>query len=97
MVHRNMAKLKDIMGNSLEAIKHNRVAIRLGPGMHAQSDRGDFEACRALSKQLVAAGLREQGQAQEHYDAYRALAGKRNILSLSERTRELLEKTRTKV
>jgi tetratricopeptide (TPR) repeat protein len=97
MIHRNIARLADIMGSSLEAVKHNRIAIRLGPGMHAQPERGDIRAYRDLSLQLVATGQTKNGFALEHYDAHRALAGKQNILSLSEKTRELLQKTRTKV
>lgn len=97
MIHRNIAKLRHATGSSLEAVKSNRIAIRLGPGMHAISEKGDFTAYRNLALQLMATGQRESGYAQEHYDAYRALAGKRNILTLSERTRELLIKTRTKV
>lgn len=97
MIHRNIAKLRHALGSSREAVKSNRIAIRLGPGIHATPEKGDFNAYRHLALQLVATGQRESGYAQEHYDAYRALAGKRNILSLSERTRELLQKTRTKI
>ena len=96
MIHRNIAKLRNVMGNGIAAARHNRIAVQLGPGLHAVPEKGDFRAYRALAIQLVATGQREVGFAQEHYDAYRALSGKRMTLSLSEKTRELLEKTRTK-
>ena len=96
MVHRNIAKLQNVLGNSFEAAKNNRIAIRLGPGIHARSDPGDYNAYRALSMQLVSIGQRESGHACDHYDAYRALAGKRKMLALSQKTRELLMRTNTK-
>ena len=96
MIHRNIAKLRCVMGNSIQAVKHNRIAIRLGPGMQCVSEKGDCQAYRRLAVQLVATGQRVSGHAHEHYDAYRALAGKRNVLTFSERTREILQKTRQK-
>ena len=96
MIHRNIAKLRYVMGNSIEAVKHNRIAVRLGPGIHGIADKGDTQAYRRLAVQLVATGQRISGHAHQHYDAYRALSGKSNVLALSDRTREILQKTRQK-
>ena len=96
MVHRNVAKIRDICGNSIEAIKHNRCAIRLGPGiLQGKPDKGDAAAYRALSLQLTGYGQREKGFAHDIYDGYRALSGKQLELKNSNKTKEILLKTNT--
>lgn len=96
MTHRNIAKIRDTCGNSIEAIKHNRCAIRLGPGLRRGiEDKGDAEAYRALSLQLCSFGERERGFAHDIYDGYRALSGKKLELKHSNKTKEILLKTNT--
>ena len=82
-------------GDTRAAVKHNRQAIQLGPGIHGKTSHPDTMAYRNLSRQLVARGLTESGHANAHYDQYRALAGKVNVLPNSQKTRELLIKTKT--
>ena len=96
MAHRNLAKICDTLGNTRDAVKHNRIAIQLGPGVTGVTHHADTMTYRNLSRQLVARGQTESGHANAHYDAYRALANKRNVLANSEKTRELLIRTKTK-
>mmetsp|Transcript_11014 Transcript_11014/g.25575 ORF Transcript_11014/g.25575 Transcript_11014/m.25575 type:complete len:253 (-) Transcript_11014:207-965(-) len=93
--HRNLAKLLDATGNSRDAVKHNRNAIQLGPGVRAGHEKYDTDTYRLLATQLVGRGELQSGHVHEHYDAFRALAGKRYILPNSERTTEILIKTRS--
>ena len=76
-------------------MKHNRIAIQLGPGLAGATSHPDTMTYRNLARQLVARGQTESGYAMQHYDAYRALAYKQNVLPNSQKTKELLIKTRT--
>ncbi|GMI24499.1 hypothetical protein TeGR_g12044 [Tetraparma gracilis] len=96
MAHRNIAKILDTMGNTRDAVKHNRIAIQLGPGVHGVTQHADTMTYRNLARQLVARGQTESGHACAHYDAYRALSFKTNVLANSEKTKELLIRTKTK-
>ncbi|GMI46177.1 hypothetical protein TrCOL_g4022 [Triparma columacea] len=96
MAHRNIAKIFDILGNTRDAVKHNRIAIQLGPGIQGRTHHPDTMTYRNLARQLVARGQTDSGHACEHYDAYRALAYKVNVLPNSEKTKELLVRTKTK-
>eukprot|EP00518_Triparma_eleuthera_P020784 CAMPEP_0197550748 /NCGR_PEP_ID=MMETSP1320-20131121/4232_1 /TAXON_ID=91990 /ORGANISM="Bolidomonas sp., Strain RCC2347" /LENGTH=243 /DNA_ID=CAMNT_0043111159 /DNA_START=170 /DNA_END=898 /DNA_ORIENTATION=+ len=78
MAHRNIAKIFDTLGNTRDAVKHNRIAIQLGPGIHGVTEHADTMTYRNLARQLVARGQTVQGYAMQHYDAYRALAYKQN-------------------
>jgi tetratricopeptide (TPR) repeat protein len=97
MAHRNIAKILDTLGNTRDAVNHNRIAIQLGPGIRGVTEHADTMTYRNLARQLVARGQTESGHANAHYDAYRALAFKQNILANSEKTRELLIRTKTKI
>ncbi len=96
MAHRNLAKVLDTLGNTRDAVKHNRIAIQLGPGLHGVTQHADTMTYRNVARQLVARGQTITGHANAHYDAYRALAYKRNVLANSEKTKELLIRTKTK-
>jgi Flp pilus assembly protein TadD len=95
MAHRNLAKILDTLGNTRGAVKHNRIAIQLGEGVRGGTQYDDTNAYRCLARQVVARGERMEGYAHEHYDQYRALAGKEYVLPNSERTREILKSTGT--
>ena len=92
--HRNLAQVYDVTGNSREAVVHNRRAIALGPGRHGVYEKADAEAYRRVAVQRAGRGETASGHAHEHYDAYRALAGKPFVLPDSERTVELLVKAK---
>ena len=92
--HRNLAQVYDVTGNSREAVVHNRKAIALGPGRHGRYEKADAEAYRRVAVQRAGRGETASGHAHEHYDAYRALAGKPFVLPDSERTVELLVKAK---
>jgi len=96
MAHRNVAKILDTLGNTRDSLKHNRIAIQLGPGKNGVTQHADTMTYRIVARQTVARGQTESGHACAHYDAYRALAYKQNILPNSEKTKELLIKTKTK-
>ncbi|GMH97438.1 hypothetical protein TrVE_jg3236 [Triparma verrucosa] len=96
MAHRNIAKIFDTLGNTRDAVKHNRIAIQLGPGIHGVTQHADTMTYRNLARQLVARGQTVSGHANAHYDAYRALAYKVNVLPNSQKTKELLIRTKTK-
>ena len=96
MTLRNLAKILDTRGNTRDAVKYNRKAIANGPGRHGVTEHADTMTYRNLARQLVARGQTEKGHALEHYDTYRSLAGKVNVLPNSEKTRELMERTKTK-
>jgi tetratricopeptide (TPR) repeat protein len=95
MSHRNLAKILDTRGDTRSAVQHNRQAIQLGPGIRGITDHADTMAYRNLSRQLVARGMTEEGHACAHFDQYRALAKKVNVLPNSQTTAELLMKTKT--
>ena len=92
--HRNLAQVYDVTGNSREAVVHNRRAIALGPGRFGKYEKADAEAYRRVAVQRAGRGETASGHAHEHYDAYRALAGKPFVLPDSERTVELLVKAK---
>lgn len=91
--HRNLAKLFDAIGNARDSFKHNQLAVSCGPGVQLQREYHDTQAYRKLAIQLAEHGHRSDAHA--HYDAHRALAGKRMVLANTEQTKELLERTRT--
>ena len=112
MSHRNLAKILDTLGDTRAAVRHNRIAIQLGPGVlqtqeslskgHEQfglpaPTHADTMTYRNLSRQLVARGMTQEGHANAHYDQYRALGKKVNVLPNSEKTKEVLIKSKTKV
>jgi len=96
MAHRNLAKILDTLGNTRDAVKHNQIAIQLGPGKHGVTQHADTMTYRNLSRQLVARGQTIECKATAHYDQYRALAYKKNVLPNSQKTVELLRRTKTK-
>jgi len=96
MAHRNLAKILDTLGNTRDAVKHNQIAIQLGPGKHGVTHHPDTMTFRNLARQLVARGQTVEGKATAHYDQYRALAYKKNVLPNSQKTVELLQRTKTK-
>jgi hypothetical protein len=97
MAHRNLAKLYDITGNTRDSLAHNRTALRLGPGRLTGGrvrDPADAETYRTVASQSVARMeyANGVGHSEAHFDAYRALTGKRVDLPFSQVTRELMER-----
>jgi hypothetical protein len=96
MAHRSFARVQDVLGNSRDSLQHNKHAIQCGPGIRGRDHKPDTDTYRKVAVQLVGSRQIKEGFAHEHFDQYRALAGKRLEMPNSQRTRELLAKTRTK-
>jgi tetratricopeptide (TPR) repeat protein len=95
MAHRNLAQIFDAMGNTRDAVSHNRQAIVRGPGKHGITDPPDALAYRRAAVQSVAMKETQRGHAHANYDAYRALMRKPYVVATTEQTNELLARTRT--
>jgi Tfp pilus assembly protein PilF len=85
MTHRNMARIKDAMGDSDQALKHNRIALQLDSG----NGRGHCAAHRAAAVQIVTRGG-DHSEALALMDRARQLEGREFVLPTTQRTKEVI-------
>ena len=90
MAHRNMARIKDALGDSSEALRHNQYAIELESRHGVPSNSvGNCSAYRAAAVQIISRGG-SQAQALAYIDQARALEGKQVALPTTQRTNEII-------
>mmetsp|Transcript_19877 Transcript_19877/g.28766 ORF Transcript_19877/g.28766 Transcript_19877/m.28766 type:complete len:229 (-) Transcript_19877:83-769(-) len=97
-LHRNISKMYDAVGDSRLALEHMRIAVRRDAGAQERFDGGlgGAQAYRDLSIWSVAQRQTERWHAHDLWDTHRALKGQQNVLPTSQKTLEILVKTKTK-
>ena len=87
MIHRNMAKLNNTLGDVHSALHHNMASIRME--LRKSNEQKDTKAYRQAAVQIISTGG-DRAEAHKLMDAARALERKRFVLPTTERTNQVL-------